>query len=315
LGQLRIRNAAGGTTLEEVRYFQALCLLKTRQKTAANTIFRRLARNPHSYYGWRAAEQLGQTPAQRQSEVCSSGEAAISVNVEADLERLRRPVVSEANPAADALSELVFLRLWDDAAFWMELAGTRPDTLARAQIAYAAGQYNRAITYADRLQTTNATTAALKYPAGYRPIICEAAAAYEVDPLWLHAIIWQESKYNPNARSGAAARGLMQFIPETAEAIRSAIGMPALRLEQLYEPAINIRLGASLWSSLITKLKNPQMALAAYNGGPTNVERWKNKGTGATDELDMFVADIGFLETKRYVMAVFGAYAAYAGHR
>ena len=53
------------------------------------------------------------------------------------------------------------------------------------------------------------------------------------------------------------------------------------------------------------------MALAAYNGGFDNVLRWKNKWPTATDDLELFVADIGFIETKRYVMAVFAARAAY----
>jgi len=142
--------------------------------------------------------------------------------------------------------------------------------------------------------------------------VCEAAGMFKVDPLWLHAIIWQESKYNPNARSGASARGLMQLIPETAKAVASEIGMPELTLDRLYDPAVNIRTGAQYWSSLLEKLKSPEMALAAYNGGLDNVQRWKNKWPGAGDDTDLFVADIGFVETKAYVMAVFAAHAAYA---
>ena len=75
---------------------------------------------------------------------------------------------------------------------------------------------------------------------------------------------------------------------------------------------MNIQLGAWYWSSLIKKVKYPELALAAYNGGLDNVQRWKNKWAGASNDLEMFVADIGFDETKRYVMAVFAAHAAYA---
>ena len=315
LGRARIRPAAGGTTTEEAQYFEALSLSKSGRKTAAGTAWRKLARNPLSYYGQRAAEQLGEGARNEEPQICSPPEDTALMNIEADLESLRHPVRTEMDGAASVVSELLFLRLWDEAAFWVERIGTRPEPRTRAKIAYMAGQYNRAITHADRLPRTETSTIALRYPAGYRPIICAAAAMYKVDPLWLHAIIWQESKYNPNARSGAAARGLMQFIPETAEAVGSALGMPELSLEQLYEPAVNIRMGAHLWSSLLEKLKYPEMALAAYNGGPTNVERWKAKGMTAPDDLDMFVADIGFVETKRYVMAVFGAYAAYANRQ
>jgi soluble lytic murein transglycosylase len=100
----------------------------------------------------------------------------------------------------------------------------------------------------------------------------------------------------------------MQFIPETATAVGSALGMRNLPLEKLYDPAVNIQLGAYYWKSLLSELRRPEMALAAYNGGMDNVRRWRAKGPD-TDEF--FVADIGFVETKRYVMEVFKARAAY----
>jgi soluble lytic murein transglycosylase len=231
--------------------------------------------------------------------------------MKADIENLSHPIRDEMDPSSSVVSELLFLRLWDEAAYWIDREEGRRDYGARAKIAYLGGRYNRAINYAERLPRSESSTRNLMYPAGYRTIVCDAAAAYNVDPLWLHAIIWQESRYNPNARSGAAARGLMQFIPETAQSIGSELGLSDFSVEQLYDPAINIRMGARLWSSLMEKLKYPEMALAAYNGGPTNVERWKKKGMTSPDDLDMFVADIGFTETKRYVMAVFAARTAY----
>src|SRR5439155_3081228 len=190
---------------------------------------------------------------------------------------------TDMDASADPVSEMIFLRLWDEAAFWMDWSGTRTPRRAAAEISYLAGQYDRSISLAARLPKTDSTLP-LVFPAGYRRVICAAAGAYKVDPLWLHAIIWQESKYNPNAHSGAAARGLMQFVPETAESIGSELGLSDFSVEQLYDPAINIRMGARLWSSLIEKLKYPEMALAAYNGGPTNVERWKNKGMTSPDD-------------------------------
>jgi soluble lytic murein transglycosylase-like protein len=57
------------------------------------------------------------------------------------------------------------------------------------------------------------------------------------------------------------------------------------------------------------EFKSPELALAAYNGGPANVRRWRDKWPGA--DSDLFVSEIGFSETKRYVQAVFGARAAY----
>lgn len=312
LGRGRIRSAPGGTTADEVQYFQALCLSKAGNKTAAETIWRKLADGPFSYYGQRAAEKLGRSSVADARSICSPAKDDALKNIEADLESLRHPLRSDLDSVGDAVSELLFLRLWDEASLWVEHSGSRPNARIAAEIAYLAGRYHRAIIYADRLPKNDSSTLALLYPAGYRQMVCRAANMYNVDPLWLHAIIWQESKYDPMARSTAAARGLMQFIPETANAVGAAMGMPELSTEKLYDPAISIQMGAQYWSSLIGKLNYPEMALAAYNGGPNNVERWRSKFTGSADDRDLFVADIGFVETKKYVLAVFTARAAYA---
>ena len=101
----------------------------------------------------------------------------------------------------------------------------------------------------------------------------------------------------------------MQFIPETANAVGAAIGLSEFSLDRLYDPAVNIPMGAYYFAFLLSELKSPVQALAAYNGGIENVRRWKAKWAAGDDEF--FVADIGFVETKRYVLAVYGARAAY----
>src|SRR3989442_359953 len=306
---MKLRSAAGAATSEEVQYFRALSQSKLGNKAAAVAIWRKLALDEFSYYGQRAAEKLGRTQsglAVTSTAACLPAES-LTVAVEADLANLRHPVRSELSRSSDVVSELVFLRLWDEAALWMERpGGARIPPRSAAEIAYLAGRYNRSIFYADRLPKTESTLPLL-YPAGYRQTICDAASAQNVDPLWLHAIIWQESKYNPSARSGASARGLMQFIPETAHLVAASAGISDLTIDKLYDPTISIQLGASYWSTLLDQLKSPEMALAAYNGGIDNVEKWKSKSS----DVDLFVADIGFVETKKYVMSVFAARAAY----
>jgi soluble lytic murein transglycosylase len=248
-------------------------------------------------------------PGLSEARVCTGSGNPVLQTVQDSLMASRRPIRSAPDPLATVVSELSFLRLWDEAAFWADRAGSRPDNRTAAQLAYIAGRFYRSIVYADRLPETESGRMALLYPAGFRQMICDAARSYNIDPLWLHAIIWQESKYNPSAISGASARGLMQFIPETAQAIGAAIGLPNLPLDRLYEPALNIQMGAHYWFSLMEELKSPEMALAAYNGGIDNVRRWKSKWPDGGDEF--FVSDIGFIETKNYVMSVFAARAAY----
>jgi soluble lytic murein transglycosylase-like protein/TolA-binding protein len=306
LGRVKLRSAPGSATEDEVKYFQALSQSKLGNKTAATTIWQQLARDRFSYYGQRAAEKLGKEGIPNTAPACLSERNTMSKNFETELASLRHPLRDDVDSSADIVSELVFLRLWDEAAEWLNWSNARPERRQAASIAYLGGQFDRSISFANRLPKTNANLP-LQYPAGYRQLICDASSTRKTDPLWLQAIIWQESKYDPTSRSGAGARGLMQFIPETASAVAASIGMPSLSVEKLYDPAVSIQLGGAYWASLMEKFKSPEMALAAYNGGPDNVERWRSKSS----DPELFVSDIGFVETKKYVMLVFAARAAY----
>jgi soluble lytic murein transglycosylase-like protein/TolA-binding protein len=319
LAQVRLRSAPGAATTEEVQYLAALCQSKLGNKTAAESIWKKLARDELSYYGRRAMERLGRAAPETSSPVCLPARGITPEFIEADVAASRHALRTSAerrpdraqpqlfDPLSQPVSELVFLQLWDEAAFWMERSATRIPARTAAEIAYLGGRYNRSINFADRLPRTESSLPLL-YPAGYRQAICDAATTQKADPLWLQAIIWQESRYNPFARSGAAARGLMQFIPETAEAVAASLGLSNLTTEKLYDPSTSIQLGARYWSILMDQLKSPEMALAAYNGGPDNVARWEKKSL----DPELFVADIGFVETKKYVLSVFAARAAYA---
>jgi soluble lytic murein transglycosylase len=305
LSRTKLRSAPGSATTEEIQYFVALSNSKLGNKSAADLLWRKLAHGD-SYYGLRSAEHLAKASNANSLAMCSAQPNSILQPVQQDLNTLRHPLRTELDASADPVSELIFLKLWDEAAFWLDRSDSRTPRRAAAEISYLGGHYDRAISLADRLPR-NETTRPLVYPAGYHSVICDAAAKYKVDPLWLHAIIWQESKYNPDSRSGAAARGLMQFIPDTANAVGAKIGLGNVGLEKLFDPGVSIQLGAAYWAYLMDKFKSPELALAAYNGGPDNVERWVNKSS----DPELFVSDIGFVETKKYVMSVFTAHAAY----
>jgi soluble lytic murein transglycosylase len=101
----------------------------------------------------------------------------------------------------------------------------------------------------------------------------------------------------------------MQFIPETATAVATRMGMGEMSPDRMYQPEVSIRLGANYWAELLEEFGSPEMALAAYNGGPENVRRWSAK-TRSTDPV-VFLSDIGFTQTKDYVSRIFGLYARY----
>lgn len=309
LGTMRMVNTPGGATIDEVHYFEALSQSKLGNTTAAKNLWKALAEDPLSYFGQKAVERLGGSKEMKPSaKTCAtSTDAAVSAATER-MAAITRPVRTEIDVQADAVADLVFMRLWDEAFLWLD-RGRRIDARNAADLAYLADRYDRAITYGDRLPESDMAAWPFVYPAAYRPLICAASTPYAVDPLWLHAIIWQESKYNTMANSAASARGLMQFIPETERAVGERIGLRGLTPDRLYDPEISIRLGATYWSELLKEFKLPELALAAYNGGPDNVRRWRSKLPNA--DVEFFVSDIGFPETKHYVQAVFRARAAY----
>jgi soluble lytic murein transglycosylase len=107
-------------------------------------------------------------------------------------------------------------------------------------------------------------------------------------------VIEAESKFNADARSDAGAVGLMQLTPSTAKGIAQYTGGSRFRVSDLTNPDINIRYGAWYLGHLLTRYQdNEQLALAAYNAGEENVDRWQREHVG-----------IQFDETRDYVARV-----------
>ena len=116
---------------------------------------------------------------------------------------------------------------------------------------------------------------------------------YHLQPALLAAVIYQESKFRPDAESSTGAIGLMQIQPDTAKGIALHTGGSRFRVEDLYDPEINIRYGSWYLRHLIDKYGDERTALAAYNAGQNNVDRWRASGSG-----------IRFPETRAYVAKV-----------
>ena len=130
----------------------------------------------------------------------------------------------------------------------------------------------------------------LWYPLPYQQIVRGHAHNYDLDPALLAAVIYQESKFKADARSTSGAIGLMQLLPDTAKGIALHTGGSRFRVEDLYEPEINVRYGAWYLRHLLLKYNDERDALAAYNAGQNNVDRWRRAGRG-----------IQFAETRAYV--------------
>lgn len=130
-----------------------------------------------------------------------------------------------------------------------------------------------------------------------------------LEPELVAAIILRESRFQPDAKSPAGARGLMQLLPSTAKDLAREAGLPPPSPEDLYQPSLSVKLGTLYLNRLFRQLKDPEMVVASYNGGSDNVLRWAKKSK--TSEAPLFVADIGFAETKSYTLRVMGNYRLY----
>jgi soluble lytic murein transglycosylase len=128
------------------------------------------------------------------------------------------------------------------------------------------------------------------YPLKYESIVRGHAGNYDLDPALLAAVIEQESKFRTDAKSSAGAIGLMQLQPATAKGIALRTGGSKFVLSDLYNPELNIRYGAWYLKHLMKKYADERLALAAYNAGQLNVDRWRSAGQ-----------DIQFPETRAYV--------------
>ena len=103
-------------------------------------------------------------------------------------------------------------------------------------------------------------------------------------------MIEQESKFRPDVKSSSGAIGLMQLLPATAKGIAIHTGGNRFVVSDLYTPELNVRYGAWYLEHLIQKYRDERTALAAYNAGQENVDRWLRAGEG-----------IQFPETRAYV--------------
>lgn len=136
----------------------------------------------------------------------------------------------------------------------------------------------------------------LTLPLHHEDVIRQQATEKHVDAALIAAVIYSESKFS-DQESSAGARGLMQITPEAAKFIEKQSGGTTFKLDDLSDPEINIRYGTFLLHELLERYDGDEVAaLAAYNAGPGNADKWG----GAS----LSVGGIPFPETRAYVEEV-----------
>lgn len=321
-----------GTHLQEkALYWQAKCHIRLEETNEAADLCRQIVElNSYSYYTFVARDlalSLDEPviiPAiNTDLYPHSTGAEDLLPNIFSDLEEDNIIIDGRTDHITKAL-ELIKLGFYNSAA--LEI-GSGTDTLEEdpERVLEIATLYYSSDDYADCLKLIYnnlgniksdlsddhlAYTYYLYYPYGFKDVVDKYSKMYDVDPLFILAVMRQESNFKPEAGSYAGARGLMQIMPATGENIAKQISLPDYEEGMLFDPEVNINMGTYYLGQQLNNFDNSMIyCLGAYNGGPGSMSGWISRfGTVSEDE---FIEHITFLETKEYIKRVMGNYYFY----
>ncbi len=193
-------------------------------------------------------------------------------------------------------------------------AGNGTPLLELARLYLDMGEYSAGMALFPRgtlhkLDQGNLLAWGINYPRAFKEQVGNNADSRDLPASLVYAVIRAESSFLPDVISPAGAVGLMQVMPTTAKALLKGKGGKS-ESPQLTQPALNIELGVRHLSNLkLLYNGNLTLAIAAYNGGSGNVERWR-KSFGNLRE-DEFIETIPFQETRDYVKKVLAGMEIY----
>jgi len=332
-------------------FFEAKALERLGNRAAAIGVYEKLVqRFDHTYYAYRAQERLrgqgtslsDQNPynGEEFNDALDDFDGKNTSELAAVMEIWEQTRISsiepESSPEAQvhlakykALMSLGLVNYAaDEARFLVNFTSDSEKDSAQTRLGEMlvnSGEYGKPIRFADRklrsaVLAGNSGTIPkkiwqLSYPKGYWKYVDQKAKAYGLDPYLVLAVMREESRFNPRAKSRSSARGLMQIMPKTGRGIAKDLDVYRYRTIRLYEPSLNIQMGSYFLSSLVKNFKNNlYLALAGYNGGPNRIKRyvnsWYNGNLGLVD-IDEFVESIPSRETRLYVQKVMGSYFEY----
>ncbi|MGH1484949.1 MAG: transglycosylase SLT domain-containing protein [Cellvibrionaceae bacterium] len=250
-----------------------------------------------SFYGFLSADYINQTYSLQNS----------PTNIQQQtLESLK------ATPAFARARELFFIdKLHDARQEWAFATSglSEEEHQGAAILAYEWGWYRKSI---ESMAAAKAwDDLSLRFPIAHEKIIEQQAQQTSLPSTLIYAIARQESAWESDARSRAGAMGLMQILPRTAKETASKAGITHTK-KDLLRPKHNIALGSRYIGELLHKFNNNRVpAIAAYNAGPSRVNRWLAE-TGSQLPHDIWIEVIPFGETRKYVQNVLSYAVVYA---
>jgi peptidoglycan lytic transglycosylase len=287
-----------GTRHQQAQYWMGRTKLARGDGDARDRLRNARDLDPYSFYGLRAAELIAEFVARDRLQPGPTTPREVAQAVAAALIRV------------DLLRSVG----WTDAAAF-ELERVRSyfneDPLALYALGEGLIQRNQTIpgiSVGRELQRRaggvwNRRLLQIVYPMPYRDLIVKYARPHGINPFFIAALIRQESMFNPSATSAVGARGLMQVMPTTGRRVARRLGIPGFRTAMLYTPETNIRIGSRFLADQIeTWGGRADFVLAAYNAGPSRVDRWRT--FPEANDRDLFMERIPFDETREYVRIV-----------
>ncbi|TNF91804.1 MAG: hypothetical protein EP297_15045 [Gammaproteobacteria bacterium] len=152
----------------------------------------------------------------------------------------------------------------------------------------------------------------IRFPVLYEKELKKEARKNGLDPSWVIALVRQESAFQPDARSSAGARGLMQLMPRTSRYVARLLNKRKPKTYELYQPELNLTLGTHYLKNNMKRFGDHMvLTTAAYNAGPHRVSKWLPDN--GSMEADVWTETIPFSETRSYVQRIM-SYASIYDH-
>ncbi|MDX1266421.1 MAG: transglycosylase SLT domain-containing protein, partial [Oceanisphaera sp.] len=264
--------------------------LKAQNRHAEGDKSWQLAAKNRDYYGFLAAQQ-----GRHQYELQKQPQPSV-------------PSLSQARRQWPALLRVEeWLALGDKTAArteWYHLLGrvNKDDGVALGSLALSRGWYDKSIVASIQVRAWDHLD--LRFPVVYRNIFQRQARKLGVDEATLFAIARQESAFYEQARSPVGAGGLMQLMPATARETARKHGISDYQTPaDVYRAEVNVQLGSSYFKELLQRYNNNRIpAIAAYNAGPSRINRWLNDS--GSRPMDVWIENIPYRETRGYVQNV-----------
>ena len=288
-----------------IAYWYGKTLLKNRKNQQAREVFYDVIHEfPLSYYAFLSARQLKASKANKmivKKPITNYDRKNLNKIIFKDKTLLELANTNDWELIDDLKIDDEFIKSWvtyQKENYPMAINIARDEVIKINEIKSKENEY---ITFSDQMLK-------MIYPIFHENIINEYAHLYKQSPYLFLSLVREESHFNKNAKSSAGAVGLSQLMQPTA----SFIEKKPVSKETLLDEKENIRIGLKYFTYLMNNFKgNEYLAILAYNAGPGSVNKWLNDSKIKSDEIDIFVENIPYLETKNYIKKIISSYWVY----